>query len=164
MLRRIALAITLITGSLQAEDLTQRQSFGREELDQEHDWSVNADGTVASWGILRLVLPDLEDESGAPEWIETPTRSGPIGTLSLHTLGGRAVTGATGDSIGIVRGCLLNPTSGRVLALDVEVGASLGCEPRRVALPWSSLSVERGAIRYVGDVEWVHSAPSLERK
>ena len=163
MLRRIALAIALITGSLQADDRTVRDQAECEESELDGELAVAPDGRIASWGILRLVLPDLDDELGGPEWIETPVRPDRPGRIALDTLGGRAITTPGGEAVGIVRGCLVNPSTGRVLALDVDVGPALGDGARRVALPWSALAVEGGAIRLVDDVESLRAAPTLRR-
>lgn len=164
MFRRIALAITLITGSLQADDLARVERPDPEELEHESELAIAPDGTISSWGLVRLVLPDLADGIAGPEWVETPVRAGPRGELTLPSLGGRAVTGADGEALGVVRGCLVSPFAGRVLALDVEVGPQLGEEPRRVALPWAQLAVGGGTIRYVGDAEWLRSGPEIGRR
>lgn len=163
MLRRIALAIALISGSLQADDRTLREQAECEESDLDSELAVAPDGRIASWGILRLVLPDLDDVGAEPEWVETPARPDHRGRLALDTLGGRAVVDAGGDAVGVVRGCLIHPSSGRVLALDVEIGPALDGAPRRVALAWSSLAVDRGSIRLVDDVDSLRSAPTLTR-
>ncbi len=159
MLRRIALAITLITGSVQAEDAVPWDSPECEDSDVDDDLVVHADGSIEDWALMRLVLPDLADDVGSPEWIETPIRPGSPDRLSLSTLGGRAVSGQSGEAIGVVCGCLVNPSTGRVLALDVDLGPSLRGESRRVALPWASLAIEGGRIRCVGDDGWIRAAP-----
>jgi len=104
-------------------------------------------------------LPDLADDVDGTEWIETPVRAGPRGRLSLDTLGGRAVLSPNGTAIGIVRGCLVNPVGGRVLALDVDLGPMLDGEPRRVVLPWAELEVDGGSIRHIGDATGAPAAP-----
>lgn len=162
MLRRIALAITLITGSLQADAATPWDVPECEDSNREDDLALHPDGTIASWGLMRLVLPDLEDDVGGPEWIETPVRAGSPGKLTLGTLGGRAVEGPEGEALGVVRGCLVNPATGRVLALDVDLGPALGGDAQRVALPWSSLEIFGGRIRYRGDDGWIRSAQGID--
>ena len=162
-MNRLALALALISGSVQADDLdtTDRSDCEDIETASTSELRLRSDGTIVSWDLLRLVLPDLTDEVDAPEWLETPAHPGPTANLSLDSLGGRAVTGPHGEAIGIVRGCLVSPSAGRVLALDVDVGPSLDGESRRIALPWALVTVAGGTIRCVCDPEFIHSAQSI---
>ena len=164
MLHRLALALALISGSVQAEDLDPQDCSECEGIESASaaDLRLRSDGTIVSWDVLRLVLPDLTDEDGGPEWLETPAHPGPTGNLSLDSLGGRPVMGPHGEAFGIVRGCLVSPSAGRVLALDVDVGPSLYGESRRIALPWALVSVAGGAIRLLCDPEWLHAAPPID--
>lgn len=161
MLKRLALALALISGSVQAEGIEPQDRSEREDSESVSELRLRSDGTIVSWGLLRLVLPDLEDGSGDPEWIQTPVHAWQPDNLSLDTLGGRTVTGPRGEAIGIVRGCLVSPSAGRVLALDVDVGPSLHGESRRVALPWALVTVAGGDIRCVCDPDWIHAAESI---
>lgn len=166
MLQRLALALALISGSVQAEDLDPQDDCAECEDTESASASelrLRSDGTIVSWDLLRLVLPDLTDEDGGPEWLETPAHPAPSDNLSLDSLGGRAVTGPHGEAIGIVRGCLVSPSAGRVLALDVDVGPSLYGESRRIALPWALVTVAGGVIRCECDPEWIHSAQPIDR-
>jgi hypothetical protein len=163
MLKRIALALALIGGSVQADEIEPQERAECEESELADELRLRSDGSIVSWGLVRLVLPDLEDGIGGPEWIETPAHPGRKDSLSLGSLGGRAVTGPRGEAIGIVRGCLVSPSEGRVLALDVDVGPSLRGESRRVALPWALLTVTGATIRCDCDPDWIHAAEPIVR-
>ncbi|MCY2958925.1 MAG: PRC-barrel domain-containing protein [Planctomycetota bacterium] len=162
MLRRIALALSLLAGSPLADEITLQDTAECEDSDSGDEMALGADGTIEDWSVMRLVLPDLGSDTGCPEWLETPVRAGTAGRLTLGTLGGRAITGPDGEALGIVRGALVSSSAGRVLALDVDIGPALGGESRRLAMPWASLSVGGGAIRYVGDTGWIQAAPGIE--
>lgn len=162
MLRRIALAITLISGTLQADDARAWDDHERDGAVRTTGFALRSDGTIESWGLLRLVLPDLGDDAVGPEWIDAPPRPGARDRLSLDTIGGRAVIDADGRALGIVRATLVDPSAGRVLALDVDLGPSLRGESRRVAIPWVELRIDGAAFRHVGTADWLHEAPATD--
>lgn len=78
MLRRLTLAIALITGSAQAEDpefLEGRTVEDCDAITAEAELEVAADGSILgpiAWSVVRLVLPDLLEVAGDPAWIEAP--------------------------------------------------------------------------------------------
>lgn len=165
MLRRLALAIAVMTGAAQASDLDLREQAesqddgGGVEAD---DLDVGADGRVQGWAAVRLVLPDLESHIGETAWIDGRGRSGPTGRLTLGSLPGRAVVDADGTALGVVRGSLVRVMDGRVLALDVDVVPEPRGGARRIVLPWSLVEADGACLRTQVGAGWVRAAPSPE--
>lgn len=134
------------------------------------------------WGLVRLALADVEgtaDEGHEPLWIpmltdqhaaiESIDRYTHAESFSLNSLGGQAVVGPHGETIGVVRGSLVSWERGRVLALAVDVGAFLGTQSRIIAVPWnwfhapmeahSSLALSAEA-----DLNWIRWANEVDLK
>ena len=173
--------------------LTQRASTPSGRLE---DLLLRADGSIAgavghtsdaqshaSWSLLRLVLADVDDGVTEDEelvWIQTaPARrdAEPVSQIgcvftdaeplhALTALTGVAVVGPNRESIGVVRGALVCWSTGRVLALAVEVNGYLGSQSRTIALPWAWLRIPDDVsaglpITSEADPSWIQSAPPV---
>lgn len=175
MLRRLTLAIALITGSVQAEDLDCAEFtcaedvdvIGSGTLDAGADVDVAADGALSgpvAWSVVRLVLPDLFESTGDPVWIEMPTAPRATRSNSLRALGGRVLVDRGGAAVGIVRRVLVSFTEGRVLALGVESAIEFDGCPRNFVVPWVEVHARGSVLQSRVDADWLRGAthgPSL---
>lgn len=176
------------TRNLRAPSSASRASAGLDDLLLRPDGSVVAalraglgGEELIPWSLVRLVLADVGDFarerdelvwlSMAPngrETIEASDLDTAERQIALSSLAGSVVTDAANDAVGVVRGALLYPATGRVLALALDVGAYSGAESRTIAVPWSWLTVsdDGGALRLTNeaDLRWIQSAPSIQLK
>jgi hypothetical protein len=166
MLRRLTLAIALITGTAQADDLDFLEGSSVEDCDAvttEADLEVADNGSITgpiAWSVVRLVLPDVLEVAQDPAWIDIPAvaRSGTAnsgGANSLTALGGRVVLGRDGTALGVVRRVLVSVAAGRVVALEVEKVAEFDGASSRVVLAWDQLRVDGEALVARDDSDWL---------
>ncbi len=177
MLRRLTLAIALITGTVQADDFDWAEGTIAEDVDAiagDADLDVAADGTLSGpieWSVLRLVLPDLLDGASDPVWIEPSGFAGQARANSLSALTGRVVVGTDGVALGTVRRLLVSLVEGRLVAVELECTPGFDGATQRIVVPWlrtstegsteasTEGSTEGSTVRLDLDAEWSHDAP-----
>lgn len=85
--------------------------------------------------------------------------------LSASTLNGDDVYNAKGEKLGSIKEIMLDVRNGKVCYAVVSFGGFLGMGEKLFAVPWSSMSVDTEAKRFVFDVapERLQNAPGFDK-
>ena len=93
----------------------------------------------------------------------------PVGerkVLSTSMLTGNKVVNAEDEDLGTIEDLMIDIESGRIAYAVLSFGGFLGVGDKLFAIPWSALSLDAGAKRFVLNVsrELLEQAPGFDKK